>query len=166
MDSHGQHLTMKPSPRKGASLREELLLHSRYIRDTLIPLLAKQPNLSHSDSLCVRSIFKTLDATPMTVDLLRHSRIHKALMVIAATGDASWPMDILVRAEELITKWEEELGPLKHLRADLYGPGGRMEGVRKMTWKGGLVPDDVLHAQRPMQYRNNNSTGGEIGLVC
>lgn len=146
---------MKPSP-KGASAGEELLLSSRYIRDTLVPLLAKQPKLSHADSLCLRSIFKTLDVTPMTVDLLRRSRIHKALLVIAATGDASWPMDILVRAEELIAKWEDELGPLKHLRADLYGPGGRMEGVRKMTWKGGPVPDDVPHLQRHIPYLSNN----------
>ena len=147
---------MKPSPPKGASVGEELLLHSRYIRDTLVPLLAKQPKLSHSDSLFLRSIFKTLDATPMTVDLLRHSRIHKALMVIAATEDASWPMDILVRAEELIAKWEDELGPLKHFRADLYGPGGRMEGVRKMTWKGGPMPDDVRHLQRHTRCLSNH----------
>ena len=86
-------------------------------------------------------------------------------MVIVATGDASWPMDILVRAEELIAKWEDELGPLKNLRADLYGPGGRMEGVRKLTWKGGRVPDDVLYVQSFMCCPNNNSTGCEIGLV-
>ena len=141
---------MKSSPRKASSVREELLLHSRYIRDTLVPLLAKQPKLNYSDTLCLRSIFKILEATPMTLDLLRSSRIHKALMVIVATEDASWPMDILVRAEELMTKWEDELGPLKNLRADLYGPGGRMEGVRKLTWKGEPGPDDVT--QRPDEH--------------
>ena len=101
----------------------------------------------------------------MTLDLLRSSRIHKALMVIVATEDASWPMDILVRAEELITKWEDELGPLKNLRADLYGPGGRMEGVRKLTWKGEPGPDDVRNVQTSMICLNNSSTGGKIGLV-
>ena len=101
----------------------------------------------------------------MTLDLLRSSRIHKALMVIVATEDASWPMDILVRAEELITKWEDELGPLKNLRADLYGPGGRMEGVRKLTWKGGPGPDDVPNVQTSMRCLTNNSTGGKISLV-
>ena len=128
---------MRPSPRKASSVREELLLHSRYIRDTLVPLLAKQPKLNHSDTLLLRSIFKILEATPMTLDLLRSSRIHKALMVIPATGDAFWPMDIQVRAEELMAKWEDELGPLKNLRADLYGPGGRMEGVRKLSGREG-----------------------------
>ena len=101
----------------------------------------------------------------MTLDLLRSSRIHKALMIIVATETASWPMDILVRAEELITKWEDELGPLKNLRADLYGPGGRMEGVRKLTWKGGPGPDDVPNVQTSMHCLNNNNTGGEISLV-
>ena len=157
---------MEVSPRKASSVGEELLLHSRYIRDTLVPLLAKQPKLSHSDTLCLRSIFNYLEATPMTLDLCRHSRIHKALMVIAATGDASWPLDILVRAEKLITKWEDELGPLQHLRVDLYGPGGRMEGVRKLTWKGERVLDDVPPVQSGLSCLNNISTGGEVSMVC
>lgn len=159
-------LAMKPSPRCGAPIREELRLHSRYIRDTLVPLLAKQPKLNHSDSVCLHSIFKFLDAIPMTVGLLRYSRIEKALMVIAAKGDICWPMDILVHAEELIAKWENELGPLYNLRADLYGPGGRMEGVRKIAWKDGRVPDDVRQNPKYMRCLNDNTTGDEIGLVC
>ena len=157
---------MKPLPRKGASVREELRLHSRYIRDTLVPLLAKEPRLNPSDSVCLRSILKTLETIPMTLDLLRYSRIEKALMVIATTGNACWPIDILMQAEELITKWEDELGPLKNLRADLYGPGGRMEGVRKITGKDGLLPGDVRQFPTHMRCLNNNSTGGEINLVC
>lgn len=134
---------MDRSPLQGASLREDLRLHSRYIRDTLGPILAQQPKLSHSDIARLRSIFKELDSVPMTLDLLRFSRIEKAMMVIAATGNASWPLEIVVHAEELITKWEEELGPLKNLRADLYGPGGRLEGVRKVTtWRHGIYEKD------------------------
>ena len=37
------------------------------------------------------------------------------------------------QAEELIQKWEDELGPLKNLKCDLYGPGGRLEGVKKIA---------------------------------
>ena len=158
--------TMKSSPRKGGTIREELRLHSRYIRDTLVPLLAKQPKLNHSDLVCLQSIFKTLDAIPMTLDLLRYSRIEKALMVIAATGNSYWPIGILMHAEELFTKWEDALGPLKNLRADLYGPEGRMEGVRKMTWKDGRIPDDVRQVATYMRCLNNNTKGGQIGLVC
>lgn len=128
---------------EGASLREELLLHSRYIRDTLVPGLVVQHKLKRSDYVCLQSILKTLDTIQMTLDLLRYSRIEKALMAIAGTGNICWPVDILEHAEELIEKWEEKLGPLVKLRADIYGPGGRMEGVRKITWKDGRVPDDV-----------------------
>ena len=143
MNARDMFLTTQPAPLKGASVREELRLHSRYIRDTLAPLISKQLKLSHSDSVCLQSIFKTLDGIPVTLDLLRYSRIEKALMIIIATGDAYWPIGVQVHAEELMAKWEDELGPLKNVRADLYGPGGRMEGVRKITWKDGRVPDDV-----------------------
>lgn len=68
------------------SLRDELRLHARYIRDTLVPLLSRQPDLTQSDSVLLRSIFKKLQTTQMTLELLRYSRIEKALMVIAATG--------------------------------------------------------------------------------
>ena len=149
--------TMKPSPRKGSSIREDLLLHSRYIRDTLAPLLAKQPKLNHSDSVCLHSIFKSLDAIPVTIGLLRYSHIEKALVVIVAAGNVYWPMDIVVHAEKLIAKWEENLGPLKNLRADLYGPGGRMEGLRKISWKNGREPDDVRQVSTYMRCLNDNT---------
>lgn len=42
-------------------------------------------------------------------------------------------MEVVVQAENMIQKWEDELGPLKNLRSDLYGPGGRLEGVRKLV---------------------------------
>ena len=79
----------------------------------------------------------------MTLDLLRFSRIEKALMVIANTGQSCWPMEVVVQAEELIQRWEDQLGPLKNLRADLYGPGGRLEGIRKIVDKG--KRDDVCN---------------------
>ncbi len=66
-------------------------------------------------------------------------------MVIAAPGNYCWPLDLQTQAEALISKWQDELGPLDNLRADLYGPGGRMEGVRKVPWKDGRVADDVQH---------------------
>lgn len=166
MNAQGMSRTMQTSPLKRASIGEELRLHSRYIRDTLVPLLSKQSRLSHSDSVCLHSIFKTLDAIPMTIELLRYSRIEKALMAIAATGSAYWPMEILAHAGEMITKWEDELGPLKNLRADLYGPGGRMEGVRKITWKDGRVPDDVRRMPTHMGRLDNDTIGDEISLVC
>lgn len=127
------------------SLRDELRLHSRYIRDTLIPLLSREPKLNPSDAILIRNIFKKLDTRPMTLDLLRYSRMEKALMVIVATGASCWPMEVVVMAEEIIQKWEDQLGPLKNLRADLYAPEGRLEGLRRITtWKHrGEGRDDV-----------------------
>ena len=140
-------------------------LHSRYIRDTLVPLLAKQIKLNESDYVCLHSIFKTLDGIAMTLDLLRFSRMEKALMVIVAMGNTCWPLDILERAEDMITKWEDELGPLKNLRADLYGPGGRMEGVKKIMLKNESTPDNVRQVPTNVHCLHNNIIGDEISLV-
>ena len=120
-------------------------MHSRYIRDTLVPLLSHEKKLGHSETALVHFIFRKLKSTPMTLDLLRYSRMEKALMVIVATGASCWPMDVVVAAEEMIQKWEDQLGPLKDLRADLYGPDGKLEGLRKInTWEHGREErDDV-----------------------
>ena len=78
------------------SLRDELRLHSRFIRDTLAPTVSRQTELSRSDSALLHSILKKLEFTQMTLDFLRYSRIEKALMVIAASGSgAVW---ILLRS--------------------------------------------------------------------
>ena len=153
-------------PQKGDSLQEELRLHSRYIRDKLVPLLAKQPKLNHSDTVCLRAIFKVLDGVTMTLELLRFSRIEKGLKVIAAPGNTSWPLDLHTRATGLLSKWEEELGPLKNIRADLFGPGGRMHGVRKIMWKDGQVPDDVWRCSIRVRCVNDDCAGGKISMVC
>lgn len=78
-------LALKAPP----SFRDELRLHARWIRDTLVPILSRQSMLTNSDNVLLRSIFKTLESTNMTLDLLRYSRIEKALMVIAATGTST-----------------------------------------------------------------------------
>jgi len=71
-----------------------------------------------------------------------------------------------VQAEELIQKWEDELGPLKKLRSDLYGPGGRLEGVRKIISGdkgGGQVQDDVRAMTR--DFRNTLTLGRMRSLL-
>ena len=129
--------------RKPLSIRDELRLHSRYIRDTLVPHLSREQHLNHSDTVIVNSIFKKLKSTPMTLDLLRYSRMEKALMVIVATGVSCWPMEVVIMAEEMMQKWEDQMGPLKDLRADLYGPDGKLERLRKITtWEYGREEKD------------------------
>lgn len=64
-------------------------------------------------------------------------------MVIIATGASVWPMEIVVMAEEIMSKWEDQLGPLKDLRADLYGPNGKLEGLKEITtWEYGTDEED------------------------
>lgn len=125
------------------SLGEELRMHSRHIRDVLSPLLSREPLLTRSDSATLHSIFKLLEGTTMTLELLRFSRMEKALQLIVAIGPSVWPIGIIVQAENMIRKWEDQLGQgtLKNLRADLWGSCGRLEGVRRIKdWRHG---DDV-----------------------
>ena len=77
------------------STQDELLQHSRYIRDYLAPLLAKQPSLPNSEMALLSSVMNRIAAVPMTIDLLRYSRIEKALMVVACTAQECWPADLV-----------------------------------------------------------------------
>ena len=130
---------------KPISVRDDLRVHSRYIRDTLVPILSHEKKLGPIETAEIHSIFRKLKCTQMTLDLLRYTRLEKALMVIVATGVSCWPMDVVVAAEELFRKWENQLGPLNDQRADLYGPDGKLEGLRKInTWEHGREErDDV-----------------------
>ena len=153
--------------RKPLSVRDELRLHSRYIRDTLVPHLSRQQNLSHSDTALVHSIFKKLKSTPMTIDLLRYSRMEKALMVIIATGTSCWPIEIVVMAEAMMQKWEDQMGPLKDLRADLYGPDGKLEGLRKITtWEYGREQKDDVCTNITAIGIMLNDLGCQVFVVC
>ena len=113
------------------NILQDLLTHSRFIRDRLAPLVASKGHsaLDSDDISTLRSIMVSLNNVPMTLDLLRFSRIDKALRVIAMGSD--WPFAITMQAEELITKWELALGSLKSIHVDLWGPGGRLEGIKR-----------------------------------
>lgn len=121
-------------------VREELRTHSRYIRDTFMPLVGGdrgdcEPN--SRDMALLRSTLLKVNAISVTLDVLRFSRIEKALMLISTPG---WPADIAAMARKILVRWEDALGPLQELRADLWGIGGRLEGVRKVEF---TMPDDA-----------------------
>lgn len=131
--------TIAPS----SSLREELRLHACYIRDTIAPMLTQRPFLPAPELRLLETILTKVAQVQMRLDLLRYSRMEKALMLIT-DGKLAWPTDIINQARELLERWEADLGSLVDLRADLYAPGGRMEGLR-------LTADQVdasLHMQR------------------
>lgn len=114
-------------------IRVELRTYSRYIRDNLIPLLANEGKikLNNRDMDVLRSKLNRVNMIPMTIDLLLSSRIEKALFGIAA-ANVEWPADIPSQARNILRKWEYELGPVHNLHVDLWAPGGRLEGVRKL----------------------------------
>ena len=76
-------------------------------------------------------------------------------------------MELVVKAEELIQVWEDELGPLKRVRADLYGPGGRLEGVRKITngKKESLYEKDDVRVDVLLRATRSCISGVEVGMV-
>lgn len=121
-------------------IREELRTHSRYIRDNLVPLVGgdgEYGELNSRDLALLRSTLIKVNSISATLDVLRFSRIEKALVLISAPG---WPADIAAMARKILVRWEEALGPLQELRADLWGIGGRLEGVRKVEF---MMPDDA-----------------------
>jgi len=122
-----------------ASIREELRLHSRYIRDTLAPMFAHGPILPAPEIRLLATVLEKVEQMHMRLDYLRYSRMEKALMLIT-DGTLAWPTDIVDQARELLRTWESALGPLHDRRADLYAPGGRMEGLRESTQYQDRIP--------------------------
>lgn len=128
--------------------KEDLLAHSRYIRNTLVPKVTKDPHLlsgNHALNLStVRSTLHELEDTKMTTEVIRFSRIEKALQKIVEASGLGWPPDIVIRAQMLLARWEELLGPLQRVHTDLWAAGGRLEGLLKP--KAWLSPQ---HGQKP-----------------
>lgn len=129
--------------------KEDLLAHSRYIRDTLAPRIAKDSHLvsgKHAFDLSqLRSALDELHKSPMTVEILSFSRIEKALQRIVEAQGGRWPPDIVTKARDLIARWEKSLGPLQRVRTDLWGAGGPLYGLSK--------PEKLFrkgYASRPM----------------
>ncbi|KAL8825834.1 MAG: hypothetical protein Q9170_007640 [Blastenia crenularia] len=125
--------------------KEDLLAHSRYIRDTLVPRLARDEAVlsgKHTFDLThLRAALDELHNSPMTVEILRFSRIEKALQRIVEAKGGNWPPDIVFKAKSLIAKWEGSLGPLQRVRSPLWGTGGRLEeltrseeGINRNDW--------------------------------
>ncbi|KAL8851338.1 MAG: hypothetical protein Q9221_003705 [Calogaya cf. arnoldii] len=115
--------------------KEDLLCHSRWIRDHLAPKIAEDGSLAAGkhffDLAPLRSALDELLESPMTLDILRFSRMQKALLRIAEAKGGDWPPDIVLKAKDLIARWEISFGPLQRVRTDLWATGGRLEGFAK-----------------------------------
>ena len=70
-------------------------------------------------------------------------------------------------AEEMMQKWEDQMGPLKDLRADLYGPDGKLEGLRKITtWDYGREQKDDVLTNTMVIGIMLNGLGCQVFVVC
>ncbi|KAI9802143.1 MAG: hypothetical protein M1833_002064 [Piccolia ochrophora] len=111
----------------------ELQARSRYIRDTLSPLVASTGGiaLSRGTFASLLLLLTKLDDCSVDVDMLRVSRIDKALLDICSLG-SRWPDALVDEAKRITEKWEIEFGKLGDIRAALWEKGGRMAGC----WRG------------------------------
>ena len=94
----------------------------------------------------VQEFLASLKDTEVQLEVLRYSGIHVALNEIAAVG-SRWPSSLVLVAEEILRKWQDQLGPLSEIRADLWGPGGRLEGIPKHICWG--LDSGIKHPDEP-----------------
>jgi hypothetical protein len=114
-----------------AGLDEEYLKNRvSWIRDRLDPLVARDgPDTLHPDNVIVLfKFFEQLRTSNLTLEAVRDSRLHFALLAI--TGRATrWPIKLIDQAENIIQTWETEWGPLTQIKANLYGTGGQLYSI-------------------------------------
>jgi len=147
--------------------QEALRVHARYIRDVLGPLVAREGGdvLSPTTIAALDAIFADLEETVLTLDMLRYSRMEKAMMEICGPA-TRWPTGLIKMAERAIEEWEGYLGPLKRVRANLWGPGGRLEGVTKVDGWQQRVRDEEQHQDPELITRSKerkSSWNVEVG---
>lgn len=130
--------------------KEALRAQARYIRDVLGPLIGREGGeaLSAEAVADLRVFLEDLGEMDMTMETIQYSRIEKAIMEMCGPG-TRWPKDLIARAEAVMNRWEGSLGPLKRVRTNLWGPGGRLQSVSKIV----LRPAPVLEDQRGQKCR-------------
>lgn len=117
--------------------RDELRAWSRYIRDTLIPELNDGVEVALSATIvgAVQDFLRQVAPACIDMEILRYSRLHTAFKEICEMADR-WPPAIALAADSLLLEWEIRIGPLEEVKADLWGPGGRLEGLVKLQDSG------------------------------
>ncbi|KAK6001848.1 hypothetical protein QM012_002338 [Aureobasidium pullulans] len=127
------------APAKKSPVRTEqaLILDLQYlkgrvswIRDELDPLVARDgPDTLRPDTvITLFKLFEQLRTSDLTLDIIRDSRIHLALIEISRRA-TRWPVRLIDEAEEIVLKWECEWGPLSSIKVNLYDTGGRLHGI-------------------------------------
>ncbi|SLM41364.1 SRA-YDG [Lasallia pustulata] len=150
---------------KGSLTPQALQYWARWIRDVFAPILARESYTSLGENNLSNFLlfFAGLRYTTVTVDCLRNSRIHSALAHIVEQN-MMWPDWIVHEAQELLQDWEKELGSLRSIRADLWGPGGRLEGVTELEWQDIILWPDLFSGRSSSDGETparNKSIGSE-----
>lgn len=114
----------------GALTLKNLRKTAAWIRDDLDPLVAREgPHaLDPNDVLNLHSLLLDLQMEPISIHLLRTSRIYLAVREICGKA-TRWPSRLVDEADQVIQAWELTLGPLKNIRTLLYEKGGRLHGI-------------------------------------
>ncbi|KAG9643402.1 hypothetical protein KCU64_g11781, partial [Aureobasidium melanogenum] len=101
-----------------------------WIRDELDPFVARDgPDTLRPDNVIILfKFFEQLRTSYLTLEAIRDSRIHLALIEISRRA-TRWPIRLIEEAEEILLKWESEWGPLSSIKINLYDTGGRLHGI-------------------------------------
>ena len=118
--------------------RDELRFWSRYIRDVLSPMI-RNSGVTDIKAQELNDLEAFLDKISVqgAVDkeTLRFSKLHIALMGVASAG-SGWAQNVVIKVDKLLASWEKDFGPLLELRSDLWGPGGRLHGLKRLNEPG------------------------------
>jgi hypothetical protein len=105
--------------------------HAGWIRNELRFRVASHGGaaVKREEYASLMRFLERLESTDVSVELLRASRVDKAMLEICEAS--GWPVGAARRAERILKRWEKRLGGLGELRPGLWDRGGRMHGCKK-----------------------------------
>ncbi|KAK0811335.1 hypothetical protein LTR38_003663 [Friedmanniomyces endolithicus] len=103
---------------------------ARWIRDDLDPRIARTGHdaLHADDILKLDDFLRQLLSAKLSIEDIRSSRIHLAVLEIAGRG-TRWPKRLIERCDAVKEAWEVAHGPLQGMGIALYEGGGRLQGI-------------------------------------
>jgi hypothetical protein len=118
------------------TLLQQSVLQQRtqWIRDHLDLQVSRDgpETLDPNDVVELDELFKALQLYPITIEVVRQTRIHLALLQISGKA-TRWPRRLVDESDKVITTWEAHMGPLNQVRVPLYDRGGRLDGMRAIA---------------------------------
>ncbi|TKA68326.1 hypothetical protein B0A55_08545 [Friedmanniomyces simplex] len=118
---------------------------ARWIRDDLDPQTARNGHdaLHADDILKLDEFLRQLLSAKLSIEDIRSSRIHIAIIEIAGRG-TRWPTRLIERCDAVKEAWEFTHGPLQAMGIPLYEAGGRLYEV--------CMPEDLSKEKLIMKW--------------